>query len=60
LFNSDIYGPTGSGKNFTLKSIITRTKFANRVIWINGMNIMSGKTKKFISDLKEKFDSMIW
>ena len=30
------------------------------IIWINGMHIISGKTKRFISDLKERFDSTFW
>lgn len=60
MFNLDIYGPTGSGKTFTLKSIISNKSLFYNTIWINGMNITQGKIKKVTSDLKIKFDRIMW
>lgn len=30
------------------------------VIWMNGMNITNGKMKKFISNVKDRFDALVW
>lgn len=59
-FNWDIYGPTGSGKTYMLKYIFESNQIENNVIWINGMTILKGKTKRFLSDIKKQLDSLIW